>query len=65
MSFARKFGYKYGKKLMNTATKSGINAAKKFGDKYGKKIMDTTKKEGVTFIKFLFYFKEVLKLLEI
>ena len=50
---------------MNTATKSGINAAKKFGDKYGKKIMDTTKKEGVKFIKFLFYFKEVLKLLEI
>ena len=26
-SFARKFGNKYGKKLMNTATKTGINAA--------------------------------------
>ena len=35
LSFARKFGDKYGKKLMNTATKIGINAAKKFGDKYG------------------------------
>ena len=29
LSFARKFGDKYGKKLMNTATKTGINAAKK------------------------------------
>ena len=28
LSFARKFGYKYGKKLMNTATKTGIDAAK-------------------------------------
>ena len=26
LSFARKFGNKYGKKLMNTATKTGINA---------------------------------------
>ena len=43
LSFARKFGDKYGKKFMNTATKTGANAAKKFGDKYGKKIMDTTK----------------------
>ena len=44
LSFARKFGDKYGKKLMNTATKTGINAAKKFGDKYGKNLMDTAKK---------------------
>ena len=29
---------------MNTATKTGINAAKKFGDKYGKNLMDTAKK---------------------
>ena len=43
LSFARKFGDKYGKKLMNTATNTGINAAKKIGDKYGKKIMDTKK----------------------
>ena len=28
LSFAIKFGYKYGKKLMNTATKTGIDAAK-------------------------------------
>ena len=28
LSFARKFGDKYGKKLMITATKTGINAAK-------------------------------------
>ena len=36
-SFARNFGDKYGKKLMNTATKVGTS-------KYGKKITDTTKK---------------------
>ena len=28
MSFARKFGDKYGKKLMDTATKIGIDASK-------------------------------------
>ena len=28
LSLARKFGDKYGKKLMDTATKTGINAAK-------------------------------------
>ena len=28
MLFAREFGDKYGKKLMNTATKTGIDAAK-------------------------------------
>ena len=28
LSFARKFGDKYGKKLMNTATKTGVDAAK-------------------------------------
>ena len=43
--FARKFGNKYGKKLMNTAKKNpGINAAKKFGDKYSKNLMDDAKK---------------------
>ena len=35
-SFARKFGDKYGKKLMNIATK--VEASK-----YSKKIIDTTK----------------------
>ena len=48
LSFARKFGNKYGKKLMNI----GINSAKKISNsKYGKKIMDTTKNEGVNFAK--------------
>ena len=28
LSFARKFGNKYGKKLMGTATKTGMDAAK-------------------------------------
>ena len=51
LSFARKIGDKYGKKLMNTATKTGINAAKKFGDKYGKNLMDTAKKQGTNFAK--------------
>ena len=49
LSFARKFGDKYGKKLMNTATKTGINAAKIFGDKYGKNLMDTAKKNRIRF----------------
>ena len=35
LSFARKFGDKYGKKLMEAATKVGTS-------KYGKKIIDTT-----------------------
>ena len=41
LSFARKFGKKYCKKLMNTA----VNTS----NMYGKKIMDTTKKEGIKF----------------
>ena len=28
LSFERKFGGKYGKKLMNTATKTGVDASK-------------------------------------
>ena len=51
MSFTRKFKDKYGKKLRNTATKTGINAAKKIGDKYGKNLMDTAKKQGTNFAK--------------
>ena len=50
MSFPRRVGDKYGKKFMNKATKTGINAAKKFGDKYGKK-MDTTKKKGLILLE--------------
>ena len=44
LSFARKFGDKYGKKLMVIATKVGTN-------KYGTKIIDTTKKQGSEFAK--------------
>ena len=44
LSFARKFGDKYGKNLMNTATKVGTS-------KYGKRIIDTTKKQGSEFAK--------------
>ena len=49
LSFARKFGDKYGKKLMDTATKTGIDAAmtaskrvvqKTAGDLIGTKIAD-------------------------
>ena len=47
LSFARKVGNKYGKKLMDTATKTGINTARIFGDKYGKKLMATATKTGV------------------
>ena len=42
--FARKFGDKYGIKLMNTATQTRVNAAKKIGDIYGKNLKDTEKK---------------------
>ena len=44
LSFARKFGDKYGKKLMNTATKVGTS-------KYGKNVFDKTKKQGSEFAK--------------
>ena len=44
LSFARKFGDKYGKKLMNTPAKVGTS-------KHAKKIIDTTKKEGTNFAK--------------
>ena len=43
LSFARKFGNKQGKKLTDTATKTGIDAAKtpsKTGDLIGSKIAD-------------------------
>ena len=44
LSFARKFGDKYGKKLMNTATNVGTS-------KYSKKIIDTTKQQRSEFAK--------------
>ena len=45
MPFARNFGNKYGKKLMNTAIKTGTN----FNSKYGKKLKDTAIKTGKDF----------------
>ena len=45
MSFARNFANKYGKKLMNTAIKTGTN----FNSKYGKKLTDTAIKTGKDF----------------
>ena len=45
LSFARKFGNKYGKKLMNTAIKRGTN----FNSKYVKKLTDTAIKTGKDF----------------
>ena len=47
LPFARKFGAEYSKKLMDTATKTGINTARKFGDEYGKKLMDSAIKTGI------------------
>ena len=60
LSFARKFGDKYGKKLMDTATKTGIDAAKTAskrvvqktaeaaGDLIGNKIADKITSVGKT-----------------
>ena len=41
LPFARNFGDKYGKKLMNAAIKAGTN----FNSKYGKKLTDTAIKQ--------------------
>ena len=45
LSFAKTFSNKYGKKLTNTAIKTGIN----FNSKYGKKLTDTAIKTGKDF----------------
>ena len=45
LSFARNFGDKYGKKLMNTAIKTGTN----FNSKYCKKLTDTAIKTSKDF----------------
>ena len=47
LSFARNFGNKYGKKLMNTAIETGTN----FNSKYGQKLPDTAIKTGNDFAK--------------
>ena len=45
LSFAKNFSNKYGKKLMNTAIKTGTN----FNSKYRKKLTDTAIKTGKDF----------------
>ena len=42
LSFARKFGDKYGKKLMDTATKTGIDAAKTASKRVVQKTVEAT-----------------------
>ena len=42
MSFAREFGDRYGKKLMDTATKTGIDAAKTAYKRIVQKIAEAT-----------------------
>ena len=42
LSFARKIGDKYGKKLMDTATKSGIDASKSASKRVVQKTADAT-----------------------
>ena len=42
MSFARKFGGKYGKNLMDTATKTGIDAAKTTSQRVVQKTAEAT-----------------------
>ena len=42
LSFARKFVDKYGKKLMNTATKTGIDAAKTVSKRVVQKTAEPT-----------------------
>ena len=41
-SFERKHGYKYGKKKMNTATKTGTNAAKTASKRVAQKAVEAT-----------------------
>ena len=45
LSFAKNFSNKYGKNLMNTATKTGTN----FNSKYSKKLTDAAIKTGKDF----------------
>ena len=42
LSFARKFGDRYGKKLMGTATKTGIDAAKNASKRVVQKTVEAT-----------------------
>ena len=52
LSFSRTFRDKYGKKLIDSVTKTEIDAASKFGDnKYGKRLVDTATKTGIDVAK--------------
>ena len=42
LSFAKNFGNKYGKKLMDTATKTGMDAAKTASKRVAQKMADAT-----------------------
>ena len=42
LSFARRFGVKYGKKLMDTATKTGIDGAKTASKRVVQKTAEAT-----------------------
>ena len=42
VSFAKKFGYRYGKKIMDTATKTGIDAAKTVSKRVVQKAAEAT-----------------------
>ena len=42
LSFARKFDYKYGKKLMDTATKAGLDATKAASKRVVQKTAEAT-----------------------
>ena len=43
LSFARKFGHKYGKKIMDTATKTGIDVAKTASKRVVQKTAEATR----------------------
>ena len=47
LSFARRFGDKYGEKTNVYCNKNRNKCCKKFGDKYGKNLMDAGKKSGI------------------
>ena len=49
LSFAKNFSNKYGKKLMNSAIKTGTN----FNSKYGKKLTDTAIKQVKILLRLL------------
>ena len=51
LSFAKKFGGKYSKKINEYCNKNRNICCKKIGDRYGKNFMDTAKKQGTSFAK--------------